>query len=62
MVFGAADWTPRGDRVSLLGWARLAWSAVVTRPSLAPMDLPGTNRGVLVRSVCAQHTHTLCLL
>lgn len=42
VVFGAADWTPKGDKVSLWGWVRLAWSAVINRPTLAPMDMPGT--------------------
>ena len=47
VVFGAADWTPQGDRVSLYGWLRLAWSAVLRKPAVSPTDLPGKNKAVL---------------
>eukprot|EP00039_Didymoeca_costata_P020730 m.342234 g.342234 ORF g.342234 m.342234 type:complete len:363 (-) comp21128_c0_seq1:172-1260(-) len=47
IVFGAADWTPQGDSVSIFGWLRLAWSALLNTPTVKPMQMVGANKGVL---------------
>ena len=46
MVYGAADLTPRGDSIGLLGWIKLAWK-FVRRQKVDPLMLPGENKGIL---------------
>uniref|UniRef100_A0A7R9SZ03 Enoyl reductase (ER) domain-containing protein n=1 Tax=Ostreococcus sp. 'lucimarinus' TaxID=242159 RepID=A0A7R9SZ03_9CHLO len=46
VVYGAADLTPRGDSIGLLGWIKLAWK-FVRRQKVDPLMLPGENKGIL---------------
>ena len=46
VVYGAADLTPRGDSIGVLGWIKLAWK-YVRRRKVDPLMLPGENKGIL---------------
>jgi len=45
-VYGAADLTPQGDRIGVLGWIKLAFK-FLRRKKVDPLMLPGENKGIL---------------
>lgn len=46
VVYGAADLTPRGDSIGVVGWVKLAWK-FLRRKKVDPLMLPGENKGIL---------------
>lgn len=46
VVYGAADLTPQGDRIGVLGWIKLAFK-FLRRKKVDPLMLPGENKGIL---------------
>ena len=46
VVYGAADMTPSGDSIGVIGWIKLAWKFLIRR-KVDPLSLPGENKGIL---------------
>lgn len=46
VVYGAADLTPQGDSIGVIGWIKLAWK-FLRRKKVDPLMLPGENKGIL---------------
>jgi NADPH:quinone reductase-like Zn-dependent oxidoreductase len=46
VVYGAADLTPQGDRIGIIGWIKLALK-FLRRKKVDPLMLPGENKGIL---------------